>query len=147
MSIAYDVKFWMRQPLDYEVYTPMRYETYSVLHGRIVLEDFKDFLEWRQASGPTVEVTEINVSNEHRRQGKGKRLIGLLIRDLLPPGTRTVWAITRADNFPAQHLYESMRWRVVGVLRNFYADGPMPAVPTPGTVDAVMYGWDIGSQV
>ncbi len=104
--------------------------------NRIVLDDRRDYLDWRMGSGGTVEIFDV-VVNSARRKGRGKALVHHLF-SLVPPGTRLVWAITRADNQIAQHWYEALRFKVVGVLRNFYADA--------NCVDAIMYGRDLHSQ-
>jgi hypothetical protein len=41
---------------------------------KISLHDGKDYLDWRQGSGNTVEIFEIEVGTD-RRKGIGKRLI------------------------------------------------------------------------
>lgn len=94
----------------------------------------EDYLMWRKGSGNTVEIYDIAVYSE-RRNGNGRLLVNYLI-DHLPPGTRTLWAITKADNFIAQQFYESLNFRVIGTLRSFYQD-------SGNTVDAIMYGRDI----
>lgn len=106
----------------------------------IELEDKRDYLAWREGSGYplTVELYNISVGSE-RRKGKGRKLVNLLLGSI-PKETKLVFAITRATNFIAQRFYEEMRFRVVAVLRHFYQDGPEQ------TVDAIMYGRDIGSQ-
>jgi ribosomal protein S18 acetylase RimI-like enzyme len=103
----------------------------------ISLDDPRDFLVYRQGSGDTVEVYDIQICSE-RRHGKGRALINKLINEKLPFGTRLVWAITRADNIIAKQFYESMRFRIVANLWNFYQDTALAI-----TVDAIMYGRDV----
>ncbi len=105
--------------------------------NRIELEDPRDFLVWRAGSGNTVEIYDIAVGSD-RRRGKGTALLSKLLA-IIGPDPRCVFAITRATNFVAQQFYERRRFRVVGVLRHFYQDGPEQ------TADAIMYGRDIGS--
>lgn len=100
----------------------------------ITLDDPQDFLKYRKGSGDTIEIYDIAVGTD-RRVGKGRRLVELLLANI-PPGIRTIWAITRAENFIAQQFYENLGFRVIAPLRNFYRDGP-------DTVDAIMYGRDI----
>ena len=105
-------------------------------HYKITLGDPRDYLVWRQGSGQTVEIYDLAVTSE-RRKGYGRRLIEQLVVSEMPRGTKLVWAMTRSNNFIAQQFYESLRFRVVGVLRNFYQDSGQE------TVDAVLYGLDI----
>ena len=60
----------------------------------IELEDERDFLQWRQGSGTTIEIYDIVVGSE-RRQGKGRRLIERLFTEVMSsPYVDLVWAIT-----------------------------------------------------
>lgn len=102
---------------------------------KITLDCEEDFLVYREGSGHSVEIFDIQVKSE-RRVGKGRMLMELLFSGL-KPGTK-VWAITRAENEIAQEFYESLGFRVVGVLREFYADEP--------GVDAIMYGRKAGGS-
>lgn len=104
---------------------------------RIELNGGQDFLVWRPGSGNTVEIFDIHVGSE-RRKGIGRRLVNMLLLRI-PRNTVMVYAITRAENFIAQEFYEELRFRVVAPLRHFYRDEKTP------TVDAIMYGYDIGS--
>lgn len=103
---------------------------------RITLEDPRDFVDYREGSGHTIEIFDIQVGSE-RRQGKGRRLLELLFAHLKPE-TR-VWAITRADNETAQQFYEACQFKTVNVLRRFYG----PAVG----VDALMFVRKAGGPV
>jgi ribosomal protein S18 acetylase RimI-like enzyme len=100
----------------------------GVAVNRIELDDPRDFLEWREGSGGTVEIWDIQVGTE-RRKGKGRRLFQKLFAEL-GPGV-TVFAITRADNEVAQQFYEACRFTTVNVLRRFYG--------AERGVDALMY--------
>lgn len=112
--------------------------------SRIILdEDTRDFLEWREGSGNTVEIFDL-VVNSNRRVGRGRRLVNRLIDEVIPPSVKLVWAITRADNFIAQAFYEELKFRVVAPLRNFYGQKTEDGTET---VDAIMYGRDIGALV
>lgn len=95
---------------------------------RITLDgDERDYLDYRDGSGGTVEIFDVAVNSE-RRSGRGRRLVEELFRRVTP---LHVWAITRADNEIAQQWYEALGFRVVGVLRRFYG---------LRGVDAIMYG-------
>ena len=97
-----------------------------------------NYLLWRQGSGHTVEIYDLMVDATCRRNGVGRKLVDKLLDHYLPAGTRLVFAITRTSNFIAQQFYEELRFRVVGILRNFYQDER-----SPEQVDAIMYGRDI----
>lgn len=96
---------------------------------RISLDDPRDYLDWREGSGGTVEIADIVVGSE-RRRGRGRRLIETLLAQV--QAAPTVWAITRAGNEIAQQFYESLGFRVIGVLRRFYGEAL--------GVDAILYG-------
>lgn len=123
----------------------MKYLNLVEVQGRIELEYSDDFLIYRQGSGNTIEILDINIGSERRRKGLGRKLVDLLFRDKLPPETVLVWAITRADNFKAQQFYEKLRFRIVANLRNFYQDTP-DRLAHHGTVDAILFGRDVGSK-
>ena len=104
--------------------------------GRVEVNDGQDFLVWRQGMGYTVEILDIHVCGERRRQGYGKRLLDLLLRDI-PPDTKLLFAITRVSNTIAQEFYEAMGFRIVGRLHKFYKE-------SKGSGEhALMYGKDI----
>lgn len=114
-------------------------------YGRLTVDHNKEgtHLDWRQSSGATVEIFDIVVCNEDRRQGKGRQLVDALIDRVCPRvGAKKVFAITKAANFVAQQFYEEMRFRSIP-LRNFYGILDKNGFET---VDAIMYIRDIGSQ-
>lgn len=98
----------------------------------------EDFLRWRTASGRTIEITDIQIMSE-RRQGRGRELVQKLfgIIEKEHPTCNLVWAITRTTNQIAQIFYESLGFRVVGVLRQFYEDDKRD---DRRGVDAIMFG-------
>lgn len=96
-------------------------------------------LQWRYDSGGTVSIVDIHVDGECRRCGVGKSMVQDL-QGMLKPGTM-IWAITRAENIIAQEFWEGMRFRVIGVLRDFYATDPH----SREGVDAIMYGRAVGA--
>jgi ribosomal protein S18 acetylase RimI-like enzyme len=99
--------------------------------NRIVLDgDERDFLDWREGSGSTIEIFDVAVGSE-RRAGKGRRLLRMLFA-AVPAGTVTVWAITRAKNTIAREWYVGCGFRVVGLLRGFYEGDARQ-------IDAIMY--------
>lgn len=104
---------------------------------RITLADPRDFLDYREGSGGTVEIFDIVVMSD-RRKGRGRNLMEKLFNSLHPE--TSVFAITRADNEIAQQFYERLQFRVTGVLRRFYQSGGRG-------VDAIMYGRKAGGPV
>lgn len=92
--------------------------------------DAIDFLIYRKGSGDTVEIYDIAVCNENRRQGRGRILMEMLFA--LEPKVYLVWAITRADNLAGIEWYEAMKFRVVANLREFYG--------ADQRIDAIMLG-------
>lgn len=117
---------------------PKRFASPPTGVTRITLDDDdRDYLDWRQGSGHTIEIYDLCVGSE-RRRGRGRALVNRLLRNL-PSGTRMVWAITRGTNRIAQLFYEEMRFRIVGNLFDFYQDEGS----NPRCVDAIMYGRDV----
>lgn len=99
------------------------------------------YLEWRHCHGGTVEVVDIEVENDRRRTGVGRRLMETLFNTLRDTtGHRQVYAITRADNRIAQRFYEGLVFKVSGVLRDFYDCNSH-------CVDAVLYCRNSGGPV
>lgn len=94
---------------------------------KITIQDGEDYLTYRQGSGGTVEIWDINVISE-RRVGKGRMLVDTLSQELRGK-TPLLFAITRNSNVIAQQFYEGIGFRIIGVLTRFYND-----------TDAIMYG-------
>ena len=98
------------------------------------------FLEYRYAPGLTCEIVNIEVEQESRRKGIGRAMVNKMLKEMEKAGHADfLYAITRAGNFIAQRFYEELRFKVVGVLREFYGDQGR-------TVDAIMFGRRLGSQ-
>ena len=106
--------------------------------NRIVLEDARDFLDYRRGSGPTWEIFDVQVGSK-RREGCGRRLVQNLVETIAEsdPDARLIFAITRTSNLIAQQWYENLGFRVVAVLRRFYRD------EHDDCADAVMFGMDL----
>lgn len=104
--------------------------------NRLTGDDPRDYLDYREGSGGTVEIFDLAVNSE-RGKGKGRAMVERLLALHDEDGTRLVWAITRIDNLIAQSFYEALGFRVVAVLRQFYQDSPHKHA------DAVMFGKDI----
>lgn len=97
-----------------------------------------NYLTWVRRPDGVVEIVDIAVESESRRKGVGRWMVNQLLDKHLPEGTMLVIAVTRIENQIAQQFYEKLRFRVVAVLRDFY--------DRKGRVDAIMYGYDVGSQ-
>lgn len=105
--------------------------------NRIVLNGGADYLVWRDGSGGTVEIWDINVGTD-RRRGIGRQLIRELL-ERVPREVKVVWAVARADNIIAKQFYEALRFRIAGNLWRFYSGNT--------TVDAVVYAFDVGTPI
>jgi ribosomal protein S18 acetylase RimI-like enzyme len=91
----------------------------------------RGYLEWRWAPAHAVEIVNIEVGNEYRRQGVGRSLLWQLIAEA-GPELRAVFAVTRASNGIAREWYAAMGFYPAGILYGFYdGDAGMP--------DAVLY--------
>lgn len=99
--------------------------------NRVTLNDERDYLEWRQGSGDTLEIYDIVVGSE-RRKGKGRLLVQTVLGLCKPYGAKLLWAITRASNGIAQDFYSGVGFRVIARLNKFYQGE-----------DAIMYGKDV----
>lgn len=101
--------------------------------NRIVLDnDSRDYLDWRQGSGNTVEIFDIVVGSE-RGVGKGRKLVNLLYSQV-DKTVGLVFAITRDSNEIAKQFYLHIEFRRIGRLARFYPDTDE---------DAIMYGRNI----
>jgi len=94
--------------------------------------DPRDFLVWREGSGGSVEIFDIQVGSE-RGKGKGRELVRLL-REEVGGRSMLIWAITRERNKIAIQFYGALGFRLVGWLRKFYKDT---------NEDALLYGLDL----
>lgn len=95
-----------------------------------------DSLTWRRGMGRTVEILDIGVCNRHRRTGRGKELLTLLLEQI-PQSTSVVFAITRMSNTVAHQFYESQNFRILGRLHAFYRDA------SDRYESALVYGLDL----
>lgn len=77
------------------------------------------FLVWRLAPGDTVEIVDIEVRNEHRREGVGRAMVLELCKKVSP--NCMVYAITRPTNRIALEFYRGLNFELKGALNNFYA--------------------------
>lgn len=106
----------------------MQINTITHEHGKLV---------WIDRPGGNFEILDIEVSNEHRREGIGRIMVETLFTRL---GTgKRVFAITRPSNEIAQQFYEDMNFEVCGILRRFYGN--------EAGADAVVYARFTGGPV
>lgn len=78
---------------------------------RHVIEDDNGhgWLDYRLGTGGTAELTNIEVSNEHRREGVGRLLLARMVAEL-PLDVKTVYAWTSAQNRIAHEWYDAMEF-------------------------------------
>jgi ribosomal-protein-alanine N-acetyltransferase len=74
-------------------------------------------------SGETGEIDSIAVDPHFRRLGIGRSLCELIIEKFREMGIKTCFLEVRTTNEPAVRLYEKIGFKIVGILKNFYADG------------------------
>lgn len=79
-----------------------------------------------------MEIFDLHVDNEHRREGRGRAMVGELLGRM--EAGQLLWAVTRPSNLIAQEFYTAMGFRVVGSLVGFYN------AAHEHEVDAVIYG-------
>jgi ribosomal protein S18 acetylase RimI-like enzyme len=96
------------------------------------------YILWRKGSGPTVEICEIEVPNEHRKKSWGRKMV-IELKKRVPGDTVLIYAITSARNIIAQQFYTGCGFRPIAPLWNFYQD----IKGEKNALDAVMYGLDL----
>lgn len=89
---------------------------------RHLIEDSlgRGWLDYRLAPGGTVEIVNIEVGSDYRRQGVGRMLLELLIQELPAARPLTLYAFTTDVNKIAQEWYEAMKFEL-HKLQDFYA--------------------------
>ncbi len=83
-----------------------------------------------------LEVTEIVVSTQYRRQGYGRELIAWLMSRRAQMGACRIHLEVRASNHPAISLYSAMGFVEVGRRRGYYRDGE----------DAYLYSFSVSDE-
>ncbi len=96
--------------------------------------DPRDFLEYRDGSGGTVEIFEIVVRSK-RRTGIGRALVQSLV-DTVQGHTHLIFALMRSSNLIAHDFYQGLGMQVIARLPSFYVEE-----------DAVMYGKHIPLRI
>ena len=102
---------------------------------RITLEDPKDFIDYREGSGGTVEIFDI-VINTERGVGKGRKLVEILKSRVK---SHLIFAITRETNEIAKEFYVGIGFRLIARLPLFYP----PDEDKQPNAHALMYGLDL----
>ena len=69
------------------------------------------------------KIMSIAVKKEFRRRGIGSNLLKKAIESVKEKGKRRLLLEVRVSNIPAQNLYKKYGFKVVDILRSYYADG------------------------
>ncbi|WP_460365042.1 ribosomal protein S18-alanine N-acetyltransferase [Actinocorallia lasiicapitis] len=75
------------------------------------------------AAGGQGDVQTIGVRAAHQGHGHGAALLTELLDEAAERGCEAVFLEVRADNTPAQKLYERFGFARIGVRRRYYQDG------------------------
>ncbi|GAA0395563.1 ribosomal protein S18-alanine N-acetyltransferase [Microbispora corallina] len=75
------------------------------------------------AAADQADVQTIAVLEGHRRSGIGAALMDALLAEAVRRGARQVFLEVRADNAPAQTMYERFGFERLGLRRRYYDDG------------------------
>ncbi|MCT9928655.1 ribosomal protein S18-alanine N-acetyltransferase [Planotetraspora sp. A-T 1434] len=75
------------------------------------------------AAADQADIQTIAVLPEHRRSGIGAALMEALLAEAVRRGATTVFLEVRADNVPAQAMYERFGFQRFGLRRRYYDDG------------------------
>ncbi|WP_055482893.1 ribosomal protein S18-alanine N-acetyltransferase [Sphaerimonospora mesophila] len=75
------------------------------------------------AAADQADVQTIAVAAGHRRSGIGAALMNALLAEAVRRGARSVFLEVRADNAPAQAMYERFGFEPLGLRRRYYDDG------------------------
>lgn len=69
------------------------------------------------------KIMSIAVKKEFRRRGIGSNLLKKAIESVKEKGKRRLLLEVRVSNIPAQNLYKKYGFKVIDILRSYYADG------------------------
>ena len=94
-------------------------------------------------AGDVLEVLRVGTDSEWRRRGIARELIAHLASDARDLGAKSCMLEVRADNKPAQALYESIGLERVGVRAKYY-DNAVDAVIMNGPLPVVSH--DVGGM-
>jgi ribosomal-protein-alanine N-acetyltransferase len=81
-------------------------------------------------------IQTIGVHSSAQRHGIGRRLMHAFLAEAAARGATTCWLEVRADNAPAQRLYESLGFTNRGVRRGYYQPSGMDAIVMSGPIPA-----------
>lgn len=70
---------------------------------------------------PTVEIFNIAVSPECRKQGIGRKLFETILERAVERGCAECWLEVRESNLPAREFYEKLGFQNVGRRKNYYS--------------------------
>jgi ribosomal-protein-alanine N-acetyltransferase len=79
-------------------------------------------------------IQTIGVHRTAQRQGIGRLLMHAFLEEAAARGATTCWLEVRADNAPAQRLYESLGFTNRGVRRGYYQPSGMDAIVMSGPI-------------
>ncbi len=71
---------------------------------------------------PEMEILNVAVIEAERRQGIGRRLLGLVLQAGVKMGMQKATLEVRESNFPAIRLYRSLGFKTCGSRRRYYPD-------------------------
>ncbi|WP_248964994.1 ribosomal protein S18-alanine N-acetyltransferase [Sphaerisporangium perillae] len=75
------------------------------------------------AAGDQADVQTIAVSADQQRAGIGSAMLKALLTEAVRRGATAVFLEVRADNPPAQAMYERFGFERIGLRRDYYDDG------------------------
>jgi len=79
-------------------------------------------------TGADAYIQTIGVRSRAQRLGIGRTLMNVLLDEAAARGATTCWLEVRADNAPAQRLYESLGFTNRGVRRGYYQPSGTDAI-------------------
>jgi [ribosomal protein S18]-alanine N-acetyltransferase len=88
------------------------------------------------AGAETGEVHTVTVTESHRRQGIGRRMLEALLEVAAARGAAEVFLEVRIDNPAAQDLYRSLGFEAVGVRPKYYQPDGVDALVMRASVPA-----------
>jgi ribosomal-protein-alanine N-acetyltransferase len=87
-------------------------------------------------TGTDAYIQTIGVCSAAQRRGIGRTLMNVLLDEAAFRRATTCWLEVRADNTPAQRLYESLGFTNRGLRRGYYQPSGMDAIMMAGPISA-----------